>query len=304
MVIIFGTVCLDRVRKVERLPEKGGYAEIVDEVDLLGGEAANSALAIQKWKGSVRLSGNPIGHGANAELIRRMLKENEVDDGLVPAGEFETPFCDIYVTPDGDRTMFGRGFREMESRADPTLAPYAAGQWFSADPNPGDASRRAVRLAVDSAMKTYLLDFVREGDPILSGEGVAFWQSSTDWAGVRSNTQKNIQWVSRWLEKHGCFTILSDGPNGFVAGGPDRPVRAYPPYPCPDLVDSTGAGDIFRAGMLFGLDQNWPISDCLRYASAAGCLNCLGMGATSMIPSREEIESHIRENPSVSGQYE
>lgn len=303
MVVVFGTVCLDRLRRVERLPEKGGYAEILDEVEQIGGEAANSAVGLQKWGCEVKLSSNPIGAGPWADLIRHKLSEVGLCDERVPEGEAVTPFCDIYVTPDGERTMFGRGFLEMEQHTDPGLGPFVKGSWFTADPNPGKASRDAMNLAASTGMKTYYLDFVGADDRIISGSESAFWQSSTDWVGVRGNTQKNIQFAQRWVAKHSCFAILSDGPNGFVAGSPEMPVRAFPPYPCPELVDSTGAGDIFRAGMLFGLSQNWDIADCLRFASAAGCLNCLGLGASSKIPSKEEIQELIRANPSVSRQY-
>lgn len=50
MVVVFGTVCLDRILRVARLPGHGGYVEIDDEVLMLGGEAANTALALQTWE--------------------------------------------------------------------------------------------------------------------------------------------------------------------------------------------------------------------------------------------------------------
>lgn len=301
MIVVYGTVCLDRIRQVERLPEKGGYAEILAETDLLGGEAANTAVALAQWGAGPVLASNPIGRGPWAELIVGKLGMAGIETDLVPWSETETPTCDVFVTPDGERTMFGRGFAAMEDRTDPTLFPQAAGAWFTADPNHGTVARAAVVRAQAAGMRAYLLDFLRADDPIGPGDT---WQSSTDWIGVRGNTQKNVLWLQEFVAARGCFAVLSDGPNGFVAGGPERPVRHYPPFPCPSMIDSTGAGDMFRAGMLFGLDQGLPLPDCLRFASAAGCLKCRHLGGTSQVPTQAEIEAHIAANPSVGRAYE
>ncbi len=300
MIVLYGTVCLDRIRTVGRFPQKGGYEEILGQVELLGGEAANSAMALAKWGAEVKLASIAIGRGVGEQLILDKLRSGGVGTEGVASSDEETPFCDVYVTPDGERTMFGRGFRAMESRADLSMIPLVEGAWFTADPNHGAAAREATCRALKAGMKIYLLDFLRDDDPITAG---SFWQSSTDWAGKRGNTQLNIKWLQAWIDKFRCTAILSDGPNGFVAGSPQEPVRAYPPYPCVNLVDSTGAGDIFRAGMLFGLDLGWPLADCFRFASAAGCLKCGGLGATSLIPSRAEVEALIYNTASVSVHY-
>ena len=60
-VLVFGTVCLDRLRTVGSIPEPGGYVEILDEELFLGGEAANTACALHEWGVSIALMPNPIG---------------------------------------------------------------------------------------------------------------------------------------------------------------------------------------------------------------------------------------------------
>ena len=37
MILVYGTLCLDRVRHVYALPSKGGYAEVLSQSELLGG---------------------------------------------------------------------------------------------------------------------------------------------------------------------------------------------------------------------------------------------------------------------------
>jgi sugar/nucleoside kinase (ribokinase family) len=296
---------MDRLRKVSGLPISGGYVEVDEEICLLGGEAANTANALCAWGDAVDLTGNPVGTSEEAQVVRRLLSERglhlfEQVSADVIGEPLVTPVCDIYITPDGDRTMFGKGFASLERHISLESMPWKAGSWFTADPNIDHASREAARRAASIGMNCYLMDFIRPDDPVPPG---SFWQSSTDWAGHRNNMQRNLAWVRRWIADHGCFTILSDGPNGFVAGSPESGPRAYPPFPAPIVVDTTGAGDMFRAGMLHGLTAGWPITDALRFASAAGCLKCRYLGATAGVPTIQEIETLIADNPDVSRQY-
>ena len=278
-----------------------------DEAVMLGGEAANTANALVQWGREVCLSGNGLGVGPDADLLKELLEVKGLTNSLLASRELfsderadPTPVCDIYVTPDGERTMFGRGFATMSPSVMVPDLPLKAGSLFTADPNMDRQSREATLAAIDAGMQTYVMDFIRDNEPIAPG---SFWQSSTDWAGFRDNTQKNVQWVKNWIAKYGCFTVLSDGPNGFVAGSPEMPARAYPPYPTPEVVDTTGAGDMFRAGMLFGLDQSWEISRCLQFASAAGCLKCRALGATTRVPCAGEVLGYVEEHSQVSRQY-
>lgn len=300
MVYVFGTVCLDRILRVPALPDRGGYVEILEESLALGGEAANTALALQTWGTEVVLYPNAMGHGEEAEHLVALLREKGLPDDFVRNGTAPTPLCDIYVTPDGERTMFGHGFREMDDATNLDTLPLKKGEWFTAEPNMSELCREAVRRADAAGMKIYTMDFVRDEDPTPPD---SFWQGSTDWVGTRGDLAANLKWVQDWVDRRGCFTILTDGRNGFVAGGPDRLIRHYRGFPCPKPVDATGAGDAFRAGMLHGLDQGWPVADCLRFAAASGSLECAVLGATARVPTKAEIERLIAAHPDIAEQY-
>ncbi|HEY9137358.1 MAG TPA: carbohydrate kinase family protein, partial [Terriglobus sp.] len=53
--------------------------------------------------------------------------------------------------------------------------------------------------------------------------------------------------------------------------------------------DTTGAGDLFHAGFIYGLLQNWPLERQLDYACAAAALNCTRAGARGRIGTVEEV---------------
>src|SRR5258707_385417 len=60
-----------------------------------------------------------------------------------------------------------------------------------------------------------------------------------------------------------------------------------------DTFDTTGPGDIFPAGFIYGLLQGWPLQRQLEFACAAAALNCTGIGARGHIAPLAEIENLI-----------
>jgi sugar/nucleoside kinase (ribokinase family) len=57
-----------------------------------------------------------------------------------------------------------------------------------------------------------------------------------------------------------------------------------------NVVDSIGAGDIFHAGLIYGLMQGWEMQRQLDFACAAAALNCMAVGARGGIRTVAEIE--------------
>jgi len=54
-------------------------------------------------------------------------------------------------------------------------------------------------------------------------------------------------------------------------------------------LDTTGAGDVFHGGFIYGLLQNWEVEKILRFANAAAAIKCLDLGGRRGIPTLEKI---------------
>ncbi len=61
-------------------------------------------------------------------------------------------------------------------------------------------------------------------------------------------------------------------------------------------VDTTGAGDVFHAGFIYGLLQNWEVIEILRFANAVAALKCRDLGGRRGIPTLGEVQKFL--NPS------
>ncbi len=85
-----------------------------------------------------------------------------------------------------------------------------------------------------------------------------------------------------------CVTL---GERGAMAL--DRDGLHYAPAFEVEAVDTTGAGDVFRAGFLFALLRGWPTEDTLRFANAAAAVSCTRLGALGGIPSLDEVEGLV-----------
>jgi sulfofructose kinase len=59
-------------------------------------------------------------------------------------------------------------------------------------------------------------------------------------------------------------------------------------------VDTTGAGDIFHAGYVYGLLSGWALLRILEFSCAAAALNCTAVGARAGIATVEQIEELMR----------
>jgi sulfofructose kinase len=56
-----------------------------------------------------------------------------------------------------------------------------------------------------------------------------------------------------------------------------------------DVIDTTGASEVFRGGFIFGLLRGWNLDRCLPFANVAAGLNCRHLGGLGGIPSTGEV---------------
>lgn len=60
-----------------------------------------------------------------------------------------------------------------------------------------------------------------------------------------------------------------------------------------DVVDTTGCGDVFHGGYVYGVLHGWPLRRTLRFAAACAALKARGLGGQSAIASLTDIEAFL-----------
>jgi len=62
------------------------------------------------------------------------------------------------------------------------------------------------------------------------------------------------------------------------------------------VVDTTGAGDVFHGAFIYGLLQNWPLPDIIRFSHATAALKCRQIGARRGIPTLKEVQKFLADS--------
>lgn len=290
---VYGTVCLDRIRRVKTLPPPGGYVEVLEEQTSYGGEALNTAIPLAKWGVKVALVPNAIGFDENADRLLDLLKSAPPIDlqFLKRRADIQTPDCDIYVTPDGNRTMFGTGFAHMSTEEIPpeVLKGLKA---FTADSNPGVPAVRACQQAHAAGVPVVAMDLHRSEEACRVSDIIL---TSTEWL-TRTNELNVLSEQAREFRNlYGCHVILTMGERGCVLArrGSDDVVY-FPAYHAPQVVDTTGSGDTFRAGLIYAhYVQKKPLEEAIRFGAATAALNAGAVGACAGVESIENIEAFM-----------
>ena len=88
--------------------------------------------------------------------------------------------------------------------------------------------------------------------------------------------------------RHAGLLCVTQGGRGALLLEGDR-LHHQPAFTV-DVVDSTSAGDVFRAGVLYGLLARMPAAELLRFACAAAAVACTRHGAIASVPSLDEVQ--------------
>jgi sugar/nucleoside kinase (ribokinase family) len=96
------------------------------------------------------------------------------------------------------------------------------------------------------------------------------------------------------LEAGAQIVVITRGQQGLFANDGKRTVEMGV-FHVP-VIDPSGCGDCFTAGLIAGLRREWDIVRVLEFASAVGAIGATALGCTDGVPSFAEVERFIKEN--------
>jgi ribokinase/sulfofructose kinase len=286
-ILCYGVIGVDRLIRVTRFPERDGHARVLEEAECIGGEAANTAVSLCGLGHRVGLAGNVIGGDTAGLFLRSELQRVAGLDltRLEMEPDRTTGHAVILSDLDGARTILG-AFPDLT--APPLRGSDLKGvHLLSVDPFLGDVAVDAAKLARSNGLPVVSIELTAE-HPLSEFADVVINSSGF----MRRHEIGEPDRIARDLLSVGAGTfILTRGAEGCVVyTGNDR--VEVPAFDV-DVVDTTGAGDSFRAGLIHGILTDEGMMQSVRIGSAAAAITCCEIGGCGHIKSSESVLARV-----------
>jgi sugar/nucleoside kinase (ribokinase family) len=297
-VVCVGILVADVIARPVRALPRSGSLSLVDELTLQGGGGAlNTSTRLARW-GLAAHSAGKVGRDTFGDFLLALLQRRGVGHrAVVRDAEVPTSASVVLVQPDGERSFLhllgANGTLRLEE-LDPDLLYAGRCLLFTGalvmpalDGEPAarmlaEARRRGILTALDTVW-----DATGNWDRVLPllGHVDVFMPSLAEACEITG--ERECRTVAAALHERGVREVaLKLGADGCFASGPGFEGAIEPVVV--DVVDETGAGDAFVAGVLYGKLLGWPFERCVRFANAAGALATTAVGGAEGFAGVEE----------------
>lgn len=297
MIFVIGSINLDLIGNVERIPSPGETISGSEFRTAPGGKGANQALAAARAGAPVRMVGG-VGKDSFAREALALLASGGVDLKSVHESAAATGIALIMVAENGENVI------AVVPGANGTVRP---GDFARIDFAPGDVvllqheiPLETVEAALDKARASgcrsilnvapykkdasHLLD---KADYVIANETEFDLYAKA--LKLRGKIRKER--MQSFVADTGRTIVVTLGGDGLVAAAPGEThqIAAMKIKP----IDTVGAGDTFCGYFGAGLHAGLPLKEALIRASTAGSLACLKPGAQPSIPTAAEVDQAL-----------
>jgi sulfofructose kinase len=295
-VVGFGTNAVDFLIQVPAYPEFNSKVELVDYTQAPGGEVATTMAGLQRlglrtaYVG--RFGDDDAGNLGLASLAREGvdLKFAEQISGA------RTQIAFIVIDErNGERTVIWKRDQKLSYEAEEApLAAVADSKVLHLTPHDTAA---CIRLAGEAREKGVVvstdIDRVFDGiEKLLPLVDILI--ASADFPRVLTGIADHTASLTELKNRFGCGVVgITLGDAGSMTLGPEGFIQTSA-YPVPNgCKDTTGAGDAYRVGFLYGLVRGLTIEESCQAANAVAALKCRAVGARTSLPSVDEVSALI-----------
>jgi ribokinase len=294
LIAVVGSLNMDVIVRVERLPVAGETVLGDDVLFAPGGKGANQAVAAARLGAHVCLLGR-LGRDAFGAQLRKDLRDEGVDDTWIAEGPEPTGVASIMVDRAGENLI--------------AVAPGANAALGSSDVSSALAQLKDVAVVV--AELEVPLNAVLEAARVARQINVPFVLNA---APARPGIDELLPYVTVLIvneseaavllghgiddEADAARALLNRGPTHVVVtlGGrgavcADSVQVARVGAPRVEVVDTTGAGDAFVGAFAVQWAAGAPLAEAVRFACACGALACTLAGAQTALPREAQVQA-------------
>lgn len=293
-ILVVGSSNVDTTLLMDRLPEKGETLLANGKKISVGGKGLNQAIALRKMGCAVRFL-SAVGRDESAELVRGVLKENEipVDDLLVK--EAPTGTAMIATDKAGDNMILvdpGANFEFTPEDIDAkeSLFEDAAGCVMQHE-IPEAAIAEAARLCEKHGVALYLNpapakkipgEILKRVDYLIPNE--TEFALITGAPAVGEGSEEALRALLDQGVKNVLVTLGGDGSLLYSRKGERRfPAKKV------QAIDTTAAGDSFIGAFTAGRAEGMTEEEAIGLATEVASRTVCRRGAAESIPRREEL---------------
>lgn len=296
-----GLNATDTVIPLSTYPECGSKVEYSERSVMPGGQVASTVVACQTWGLRSRYVGK-LGDDEGARLHREAFARIGAEACIVTVPATRSLHNFILVDAGGERTVICQRDERMVLRPEELKR-----EWI--------VTARVLHVdGHDTAAATQAAVWARQaGIPVVADlddtyPGVEELIANIDYLIVNKDfscrlmDDTNLERALRRMKaRYGCrLSAATLGEDGVVAWDGKQFLHCAA-FRVP-VVDTTGAGDIFRAGFIYGLLKEWPLEQQLEFSCAAAAMNCMAAGARGgirPIAAIQELRSSTPRHPSA-----
>lgn len=296
LIVCAGMAVIDNVYRVDDFPQPGTKTRATEFLPILGGCAANAAVAIRRLGGQARVIaplGGPAGRDLTGDGVLAQLSHERVDvSHVVRVDGAVSSLSSIFINKGGERLIVS--YRDPALEAARPREPERA----IADADALLVDNRfpefvlPVARAAKAAGKIVVLDGDRPGrltDVLLkAATHIVF---SADGLRATAGTDDLAIALERAAGRTDAFVAVTNGPNDMLwrAGGPMHRLPAYKI----EAVDTLAAGDVFHGAFALALAEGSPVTDAMRFAAATAAIKCTRFGGGGGAPDRSEVNQFL-----------
>jgi sugar/nucleoside kinase (ribokinase family) len=291
-----GDCTLDHFGIVERFLDPSMKVEMSTFSVQGGGAAATATVVLARWGVETNFVGK-VGDDFRGDQIEMTLAEEGIDtEGLVHEPETVSQFSFVTIESSSAqrKVLYTKGTVgeiDREAVADRDLEET---ELVVVDGRHPDSQLALMRAANEAGVPVILnaSETVPDRDELV--ERTDYLLASERFASRLTGVGQLDSICGSLLEAGPEAVAVTLGDEGAVAAEADHPDQTVRIAPHPvDVVDTTGAGDVFAGAFTYGILQEWPLEKTAEFANVAAALSCKGIGARGAIPSLDEVESRF-----------